>query len=121
MSKPIEFDAVRVNDRVRATQGSDVIEMTVTFASSWGVGSDNIGLAFGEGWSFELLDRPPSAEPTRLGTVVDFDDELEGLRKRAVLAGHPARESKWYDPSNEKWWAWKAMKNPEVVDLDAEA
>lgn len=120
MREPIKFEDIRVDDRIRATKGSDVIEMTVTVVSDWGVGSANFVLD-ADGWTLELLGRPPIPEPTRLGTVVDFDDELEGLRKRVVLAGHPLRDRKWYNPLDEKWWVWKAMKNPEVVDLDAEA
>lgn len=116
MGTPIKFEDIRVGDRVRHTRtfsSGDIVvrEGVVVDLDAGAVSTAAFDIWPASGHSFELIDRPAPPEPTALGTVVEFEDELDGATRRAVRVG-TSMSLPWY---HRGWWNWSAMDNPRVI------
>ena len=71
----IRFDQIKVGDRIRATKGTESVELTVTSRSDFFAKGDYFIVYNSDDFTFELLDRPKS-----LGTqLADAYGEMAGL------------------------------------------
>lgn len=73
----IKFEDIRIGDRIRATKGTDSVELSVTFINTSLVKGSYTVVYNNDGFTIELLDRP-KALSTKLA---DAYGEMEGLNR----------------------------------------